>query len=150
MAPSLRRALLGASRERRRWHRDAAAVALVFLATLAAYAVGVFRIQGGVVWLAGDAALLGVLAAVALAYRGRGLLVAWAAVYAALLGYGADHYLLGIAHRPVTERLAALLALDGLAFLAAEAVALGTLAWACGALLGRAVRAVRGRAVDAG
>ena len=100
-------------------------------------------------FLAGEAALVGVLAAAVLAYRGAGLALAWATVYGALLGHGADHYLFGLSGRPLAERVAAFLGPDGLAFVGVEALALGTLAWVAGAVASRAAAEIRGRRRDA-
>ena len=118
---------------------------LLFLASFAAYALGVFAHAGGVVFLAVDAAALGVLAAAVLAYRGAGIALGWAAVYGALLGSSADHYLLGLPERPFGERVAALVELDGLVFVGVEALVLGTVAWVAGAVAARVVDEVRDR-----
>lgn len=150
MSPSLRTLLVGSAEHDARRRIDLLLVAAVFGSVFAAYAVGVFRVSGGVVWLAGGAAVVGVLVAVVLAYRGEGLALAWAVVYAALLGYNADHYLLGLSGRPVAERLVALLEPDGLAFVAVEALVLGTLAWVAGTLVALAVDAVRDRRPTSG
>jgi hypothetical protein len=122
---------------------------LLFLVSFAAYALGIFSVSGGVVFLAVDAAALGVLAAAVLAYRRTGIALAWASVYGALLGSNADHYLLGLPGRPLGERVAALVGLDGLVFVGVEALALGTAAWVAGAAASRAVDEVRDRRRDA-
>ncbi|GAA0531265.1 hypothetical protein ABNG02_01780 [Halorubrum ejinorense] len=100
-------------------------------------------ISGGVVFLAGQAAVLGVLVAAVLAYRRAGVALAWATVYGALLGQNADHYLLGLPGRPLGERVVALVGLDGLVFVGVEALALGTIAWVVGAGGRLAVERVR-------
>ncbi|MYL69149.1 hypothetical protein [Halorubrum distributum] len=112
---------------------------LLFLVSLAAYALGLFAHAGGVVFLAADAAALGVLAAAVLAYRRAGIALAWGTVYGALLGSNADHYLLGLPGRHLGERVAALVEVDGLVFVGVEALALGTVAWIAGAVARRAV-----------
>ncbi|WP_434521238.1 hypothetical protein [Halorubrum sp. AS12] len=122
---------------------------LLFLVSFAAYALGVFAHAGGVVFLAFDAAALGVLAAAVLAYRRAGIALAWVAVYGSLLGSNADHYLLGLPGRPLGERVAALVAPDGLVFVGVEALVLGTVAWVAGALASRAVAELRDRRRDA-
>ena len=116
---------------------------LLFLVSFAAYGVGVFAHAGGVVFLAVDAAALGLLATGVLAYRGAGVALAWGAVYGALLGSNADHYLLGLPGRPLGERVAALVELDGLVFVGVEALALGTIAWVVGTVGRLAVERVR-------
>ncbi|OYR53638.1 hypothetical protein [Halorubrum halodurans] len=144
VAPSLRAVLLGSDRGDRGRSVRLAAPLLCFLGVLAGYAVGVFEV-GGVVFLPRDAAVAGVLVAGVLACRGEGLAVAWVTVYAALFGYGADHYLLGLPGRPVLDRMAALLGVDGLVFLGVQAFVLGTLAWIGGTVAARVVAAVRDR-----
>lgn len=114
-----------------------------FLAVFAGYAVGVFTVPGGVVFLAWDAAVVGVVAAAALTYRRAGLAVAWVVVYAALLGYNADHYLLGLSGRSLGERIVAFLGIDGLVFVGVEAIVLGTLGWVVGTVTARIAEAVR-------
>ncbi|OYR38104.1 MULTISPECIES: hypothetical protein [unclassified Halorubrum] len=144
-----RRVLLGSNRNGSPRRYRLLVPPLLFLAVFAAYAVGAFEVSGGVVFLAGDAAVVGVLAAAVLAYRRAGLALAWASVYGALLGYNADHYLLGLSGRPLGERVAALVGPDGLAFVGVEAVVLGTLAWVGGAAAARAAEALRSRSGEA-
>ena len=143
-----RRVLLGSNRNGSPRRRRLLVPPLLFLAVFAAYALGIFEIAGGVAFLAGEAAIVGVLAAAVLAYRRAGLALAWAAVYGALLGSNADHYLLGLSGRPLGERVAALLGVDGLVFVGVEALALGTVAWIAGRGAGRAVEGVRVRSRD--
>lgn len=144
-----RRALLGSDQNGSPRRRRLLVPPLLFLAVFAAYALGFFEIAGGVAFLAGEAAIVGVLAAAVLAYRRAGLALAWAAVYGALLGSNADHYLLGLSGRPRGERVAAFLGPDGLAFVGVEALALGTIAWVAGAVAVRAVEETRDRRRDA-
>lgn len=148
MSPA-RRVPLGSNRNGSPRRRRLLVPPLLFLAVFAAYALGIFEVAGGVAFLAGEAAIVGALAAAVLAYRRAGLAVAWAAVYGALLGSSADHYLLGLSGRPLGERVAAFLGPDGLAFLGVEALVFGTLAWVAGAVAVRAAEGVRARRRDA-
>ncbi|SFR30522.1 MULTISPECIES: hypothetical protein [Halorubrum] len=141
--PSRRALLLGTDRDRPRPDPRLAAPALCFALVFAAYAVGLFEVTGGVIVLPGDATVAGMLAAAALAARRSGLVASWATVYAALLGHRVDHYLLGLSGRSPGERFVALLGVDGLAVLAAAALALGTLAWVVGTVGRLAVGRVR-------
>ncbi len=145
MSPSLRPLLVGSTEGAPSRRRVPLLVGAVFVSVFVAYAVGVFRVSGGVVWLAGEAAAVGVLVAGVLAYRGNGVAFAWAVVYAALLGNHANHYLLGLSGRSLAERTVAFLGPDGLAVVAIQAVVLGTLAWVVGAVAARIVEAVRTR-----
>ncbi|EMA57892.1 hypothetical protein [Halorubrum lipolyticum] len=143
-----RRVLLGSNRNAPPRRLQLLVPPLLFLVSFAAYALGIFAHAGGVVFLAVDAAALGVLAAAVLAYRRAGIALAWVSVYAALVGSNADHYLLGLPDRPLGERVAALLELDGLVFVGVEALALGTLAWIAGRGAVSAVDLVRARSRD--
>jgi hypothetical protein len=140
-----RRVLLGSNRNGPPRRYRLLVPPLLFVGVFAAYAVGAFEVSGGVVFLAGDAAVVGVLAAAVLAYRRAGLALAWATAYGALLGYNADHYLLGLSGRSLGGRVAAFLGPDGLVFVGVQALALGTLAWIAGAAADRAVEAFRAR-----
>lgn len=131
MGPSLRQCLLGRESHRDRW---LALALVVFVATVTAYAVGVFHISGGVVFIPGQAALVGLLAAAFVGAARGGLLFAWLVTYGALLGYHADHAFFGLSHRTRLEQAAYFLELDGLAVLAVEAVVLGSLAFVVGRL----------------
>jgi len=122
----------------------------LFVATFLAYATGLFAVSGGVVFLAGDAALIGVLGAGLLGYQRSGLVFGWLAVYAPLLGASADHSLLGLSGRSAVDRLAAFLSPDGLVFLGVEAVVIGTIAWAVGVATRFGVDAVRSSAAARG
>lgn len=144
MISALRTALLGSSRDRSRPSVRIVAPPLCFAVAVAAYAVGVFAIAGGVVFVPFDAAALGAVAAGVLAYRRDGLLAAWVTVYAALLGYSAYHSF-GLSGRSLVERAAAFLSPDGLVFLGVEALVFGTVAWLVGTLAAVAVDRVRER-----
>ena len=142
MSPSLRSLLVGSADGTPSGRTIPPLVGAVFVSVFAAYAAGVFRVSGGVVWLAGEAAAVGVLAAGWLAYRGYGMAFAWVIVYAALLGFNADHYLLGLSGRSLAERTIAFLGPDGLAVVGIQAIVLGTLAWIVGAVAVRAVETI--------
>ncbi|PSQ57127.1 hypothetical protein BRD22_02930 [Halobacteriales archaeon SW_8_68_21] len=145
MVSALRVALLGSSRSRPLPWLRLVAPPLCFVVAFAAYAVGVFSIAGGVVFVPFDAAALGVAVAVGLAYRRDGLVPAWLTVYAALLGYSAVHYFFGLSGRSFVDRTAAFLSPDGLVFLGVEAFVFGTVAWLIGTLTAVAVERVRER-----
>lgn len=145
MSSPLRAVLLGSSQTgSHRWYRFVVPP-LLFIGVFAAYALEIFEIAGGVVFLAGEAAVVGAVTAAVLAYRRAGLAFAWITVYAALLGYNADHYLLGLSGRSLGERVVAFLEIDGLAFVGVEALVLGTLAWIVGTIAVRVVEGVRAR-----
>jgi hypothetical protein len=136
MRPEFHRVLFATPRTRSSQGVDVAVVAGAFVVTFLAYATDVFAVSGGAVFLAEQAALVGIAAAAVLGYRRAGLAPAWLGVYAALLGHSADHYLLGLSYAAPTARLRAFLQLDGLVFLAVQALVLGTLAWGVGRLVG--------------
>lgn len=149
MVPSLSSLLVGPAADRPRWYLELLAVVPVFALVFGAYALGFFEISGGVVFVPGHAALVGLLAGVVVGYLGRGLLLAWLVAYAALLGYSADHYLLGLSGRSIAERFAAFLGPDGLVALGIMALVIGTMAWVVGFLARRAVGVVRRRGLAA-
>jgi hypothetical protein len=116
----------------------------LFGVTFAGYALGVFAVSGGLVWLPVDAAIVGVLAGCGAGYYRAGLVVGCGATYASLLGYHANHAFFGLSRRPLVERAAYFVRVDGLVFLAVEAIVLGTLAFAFGWLLRWGVDALSG------
>lgn len=144
MVSALRAALVGSNRDRSRPSVRLVTPPLCFAVAVAAYTVGVSSIAGGVVFVPFDAAALGVVAAVGLAYRRDGLLAAWVTVYAALLGYSAYHSF-GLSGRSLVERAAAFLSADGLVFLGVEALVFGTVAWLVGTLAAVAADRIRER-----
>lgn len=145
--PSLRTLLVGPKRTRPRPDLRLLVPPLCFAFVFAAYALGAFEISGGVVFLAWDAAVVGVVAAAGLAFRRSGVVASWVTVYAALLGYSANHYFLGLSGRSLGERFVALLGVDGLVYLSVQAVVLGTLAWLVGTVAARVVPALRERTI---
>lgn len=107
----------------------------LFAASFGAYALGVFHVSGGVIWIPFHAAILGMLVACGVGLRGDGAAFAWLVTYASLLGYRADHAFLGLSSRSVPERLAYFAGLEGLVVLAIEGIVLGSIAFALGALV---------------
>lgn len=105
-----------------------------FLITFGAYAVDVFAVSGGVVFVPGDAALVALAVCAIVGYLRAGLLLAWASAYGALLGALADHAFFGLSYRSRFEQLAYFLELDGLVFYAVQALVIGTLGFAVGTL----------------
>ncbi|MFC4549205.1 MULTISPECIES: hypothetical protein [Halorussus] len=106
----------------------------VFALTFVGYALGVFSVSGGVVFVPYYAAVVGMVAAGAAGYSQNGVALAWLFTYASLLGFDADHVFLGLSGRSLGSRLAAFLQPDGLAFFAVLALVLGTLAFGFGSL----------------
>jgi len=132
MVPPVRPVLFGRELPARQRYLSLALAVGLFGIPFAAYALDIFEVAGGVVFVPGHAALVGVLGAVWVGYQQRGLTIAWLVAYAALLGYSADHYLLGLSGRSLFDRAAAFLGLDGLVFLGIEALVFGTLGFLLG------------------
>lgn len=109
------------------------AVAL-FVLTFVSYAVGVFQVSGGVVFVAWDAAIVGAIGAAWVGIRRDGLAYAWLVTLAALYGARADHVFLGLSGRTLREQFGLLLRLDAFVYLFGQAVAIGTLAFVVGVL----------------
>jgi hypothetical protein len=145
MRSALHRLLLGTARARSSRVVDAAVVGGAFAVTFLAYATELFAVSGGVVFIAEQAALVGLVGAVVLGSRRAGLATAWAGSYAALLGWHAESTLLGLSDATPAARLGAVLQPDGLAFLGAQALVIGTLAWGAGRLARGAVATAAGQ-----
>lgn len=142
MVPTIRSLLLGAERPGGRVPALLLAAG-TFVVSFAAYALGVFTVPGGVVWIPFPAAVVGTVAACWVGYDRRGLAFGWLVTCTSLLGFHADHALFGLSSRSPGERLAYVVRPDGLAFLGVEGVVLGTLAFAVGSLLHWGVDSVR-------
>jgi hypothetical protein len=132
MVRSLGDALFGRQDPRIRRSVSLALAVGLFVVTFVAYALDVFAVAGGVVFVPGQAALVGVVGAAWVGYRRRGLVFAWLGSYGALLGYLADHYFLGLPHRSLWYRATSFVEPDGLAFLGAEALVIGTIGFLAG------------------
>lgn len=143
MGPSFSSLLLGSDAERPHRVLTALLPLAAFAVTFGLYAIGVFRVSGGVIFLAADAAAVGALAAFLVGYARTGWVFGVLATLGALLGHSADHYLLGLSGRSLAERLGAFLELDGLAFATVQALVVGTLAWTAGTVLSLAVAELR-------
>lgn len=139
MVPFIRRLVLGGEHARP-WFRWPIVAVLAALLTFGAYAVGVFHIEGGVIFIPGQAALLGMLLGVVTGYARAGLISAWLVVYGPLIGHRADHAFLGLSGRTVTEQAAYFLQLEGLVINAMMAAVLAVGTYAIGWLLHLAVR----------
>jgi len=145
MNPALRSLLVGTTQSASRRSLVVTVAVGVFAATLAAYALELFAVSGGVVFIPFHAATVGMIAGFWIGYAHRGLLVAWLVAYAALLGYHADHAFFGLSGRGFGDQFAYFVEWDGLVFLAVEAVVLGTLAFVVGGLLRLGVTLFQGR-----
>lgn len=141
MVPTLRSALLGSNQTGVRRHLGFGLV--VFIVTFVAYALGVFYVSGGVVFIPYYAAIVGMIAAVGLGYRRDSLVFGWTLAYMSLLGFHADHAFLGIAHRSLLYRLLYFVRPDSLVFLAVGGIVLGTLGCVVGTLLRWGIECVR-------
>ena len=144
MALPIRRVLLGRKRSAPIRYPELLFAPALLLATMVAYATGLFSISGGVVWIPFQAAVVGVLAGCWAGYSRRGMLSAWMLAYASLLGYLAYHAVFGLSGRSPVERAAYFFSPDGQAFLAVEAAALGTIAFVVGTAARRVVGSIRG------
>jgi hypothetical protein len=130
---ALRRRLLGSDAAQRRVLLGVAAA--LFAGTFTAYAVGLFAVAGGVVFIPRDAARVAVLAAVWVGYRRGGLALAWLVAFAPFLGFRADWAFLGLSGRSLVEQAAYAVDPEGVAVNALFALVLGTLGFGAGWLL---------------
>jgi hypothetical protein len=88
--PSLRTVLLGPRYSAFQRNLGLLFALAIFPGSLAAYATGLFAPAGGVIFLPGEATLLGFIAAALVGFERGGFLFAWVAHYAAYLGFRAD------------------------------------------------------------
>ncbi len=143
LTPSTRSFLVGPSRAGRRRHLVVGLAG--FVVTFVAYALGIFYVSGGLVFIPYHAAVVGMLVSCWVGYRNGGLVIGWVVTYASLLGYHADHAFIGISRRPLPYRISYFLRPDGLAALAVEGVILGSLAFVVGYLLRLGIELARSR-----
>ncbi|WP_164974625.1 hypothetical protein [Halegenticoccus tardaugens] len=118
-------------------------VVTLFAATAVAYALGVFAVSGGVVFVPEGTALVGVVAAGLSGYDRRGPVAAWLVASAPLLGFRAFHAFTGLSYRSFSEQLTYFLEPRRLTVLAVEGLALGLLAFFSGSLVRRGVDVLR-------
>lgn len=105
----------------------------VFVTTFAAYALELFFVSGGLVWIPLHAAIVGLIAGCWVGYSQNGLLFAWLVSYTSLLGYHADSAVSEFSE--FTEQLTYFVRLDGLVFLAVEGIVVGTVAFILGSIV---------------
>lgn len=132
MTSLLYRLFLGRERTGYRRYLLVVLALAVFAASFAGYALDVFAVSGGVVWIPADAALVGIIAACWVGYARSGLVAAWLITSTSLLGYHADHAFFGLSHRSFAERVAYFVRPDGLVVLGVEGAVLGTVAFLIG------------------
>lgn len=114
-----------------------------FAISFVGYAVDVFVIPGGVVWIPGDAALVGVVAGIAVAYAGGGVLPTWLVTYASLLGYAAQRAHFGYSNTTLREELGYFFDLESLFVFALEGLVLALIGVVIGAVLRASIETVR-------
>lgn len=145
MSPPLRSILLGT---RRPEHHRFIVLGLalgVFVTTYVAYALGIFSVSGGIIWIPFYAVIVGMIAGCWVGHSQRGLLFAWVVIYTSLLGYHADHAVSQLSG--FIEQLAYFLRPDGLVYLGVEAIVFGTLAFLMGSLVRWGIDSFRSEAV---
>jgi len=145
---STRRLLLGDPRCTPRSLRWTFLAVGLFALTFAAYAVEVFAVTGGVVFVPGDAALVALVPAAWLGCARDGLLGAWLVATGAFLGYRAYHAFLGLSSRTLAEQAAFFVEPEGLFVAALFGVVAGSLAFPVGRALRRGVDAVVARGTE--
>ncbi|WP_265110667.1 hypothetical protein [Halosolutus halophilus] len=137
MSLSFRHVLLGHNQSwywRALWTTLAVVLGVI---TFVAYVLDVFTVAGGVVFIPGDAALVGIGAAAVVGYVRGGLLVAWLVSFTSLLGFRAYHAFPGLSYRTFPEQLAYFLDPEGLFVYTTEGIALGSIAFIIGSFVRR-------------
>jgi len=140
MVPSLRGLLLGERFER---NLDLLAASVIFVGTFLAYALGLFTVDGGVVFLPVDATSVGLIVAAGIGYRRGSLLVAWGTLFAAYLAFHAEWAFLGLSSHSLTGKLAFLFDPVSLVIFTVASVFFGTTAFAVGYLVEIGVERIR-------
>jgi hypothetical protein len=147
MVPNLRTALVGRPRSRLLWAVDVLVVVSVLVGTFGAYALGVFRVSGGVIVLPAAATFVGFVVAVGVGARRSGLIVAWLGLFAAYVGFRAEWAFLGLSGHSLGGELAFLLDPVGLAVFGIATLVIGTVGFAVGHLGRASIERFRSRAV---
>ena len=87
-------------------HRPFALMSLAigaFAMTFVGYALDVFYVSGGVVFIPYYAAVVGIVSTGAVGYSQNGVVFAWIVTYASLLGFHADHAFLGLSAQSFSQ-----------------------------------------------
>lgn len=113
----------------------------VFVLTLAAYALGLFTVSGGVIWIPYYAALVGMITGFWVGYVRRGLLFGWLVTYTPLLGYHANNAFLGQSREPFIDQLSYFIRIDALVYLGVVALILGTVVFILESVMERVINA---------
>jgi hypothetical protein len=129
---SIRRVLMGAGELSERLVVGVVLAVVVFGGTLAGYVSGVFEVAGGVVFVPGHAAIVGLVVAGLLGVRKSGLVLGLSTTYGALLGFKAYHAFFGLPKRAFGEQIAYFVRPDGVVFYAVEAVIIGGIFYTLG------------------
>lgn len=140
MALALRKHLFGSQFER---NLTFLVAPLIFFGTFAAYATGLFTVEGGVILLPGTATSIGIIVAATVGYRRGGLFAAWISLFAAYQGFYAEWAFLGLSSHSLTGKLAFLCDPVSLAITAGASIGFGTIAYIVGIFLHRGRNFVR-------
>jgi hypothetical protein len=135
MSLSLRHVLVGHNRSWHRWALWSFLALVLGVITFTAYVLDVFTVMGGVVFIPGDAALVGIGAAAVVGYLRGGLLIAWLGSFTSLLGFRAYHAFPGLSSRTFPEQLAFFFDPEGLFVYTVEGLVVGVLPFVVGWLV---------------
>lgn len=134
--------LLGSSRTgNHRGYVTGLAVGLLGV-TFLAYAFGIFYHSGGVVFIPYHAAIVGGVAALCAGYGRNGLVAGWGLSYFSLLGMRAE-WAMDISPRPLIDRVAYVVQLDGLLALAITGIVVTVAGFTVGAIARRGINTLR-------
>ncbi|WP_143114474.1 hypothetical protein [Halopenitus persicus] len=131
---ALRAVLVGHRRSRFLWALKGLLALSVLIGTFGAYALGVFRVSGGVIVLPAAATLVGFVVAIGVGARRSGLLVAWLNLFAAYIGFRADWAILGFSSHSISEKIMFLFDPVGLGILGVATLIIGTFGFTVGYL----------------
>jgi len=86
MATPLRSILIGTKKSEHQLSLKMGLALGVFVTTFAGYALGIFFVSGGIVWIPFHAAIVGMIVGSWVGFSRNGLLFAWVVTYTSLLG----------------------------------------------------------------
>lgn len=144
--PDLRRALhtvlLGTNRGRHHWKYLIGLGLSLFGVTFVAYELGIFYYSGGVVFIPVHATIVGVIVSIWSGFSRNGFVVGWILTYLSFLGMLAEEAT-NVSSRLLIDRIAAIIAPEGLIYFWILAFAVAVVGVTIGAVSEKAIRSSR-------
>ena len=134
--------LLGSHRTGDHWGYLTVLALSLFGVTFLAYEFDIFYHSGGVVFMPYHAAIIGAIAAFWAGYSRNGLVAGWGLTYVSLLGMRAE-WATDVSPRPLVDRVAYVVQLDGLLALAIIGTGVTVIGFTVGAFVRRGINTLR-------